>query len=226
MEPAKLFRDVHAIIFDLDGTLVRTTRLKYEAYRRALAQWGSELDYEYYKTLVGESRRTTCREFIKHFGLDRPWRELSEAREREDRAIRAEETSIPVIPEAEAFLLAIPPARFHRALVSSASMDHIEWVLERTGLGPRFETVIAGDELPNKPEPDLYLCAIEMASVQPWDAVVIEDSAAGVIGAARAGTRVVAVPDEFTRKQDFSRAHVRVDSLGQLIPFLKAAARI
>lgn len=223
MDAARLFRDVRAIVFDLDGTLVRTTRLKYESYRRVLAHWGCDLDYPFYQGLVGQSRRTTCRKLIKHFGIDRSWTELAAECEREDRVMRAQ-ARIPVIPEAEAFVSTIPAAKYHRALVSSAAMDYIEWVLERTGLGQYFDTVIAGNELPQKPEPDLYLCAIEVASVQPWDAVVIEASAAGVIGAVRAGARVVAVPDEDTRRQDFSRAHVRVDSLDQLIPFLKAAA--
>jgi beta-phosphoglucomutase-like phosphatase (HAD superfamily) len=80
--------------------------------------------------------------------------------------------------------------------------------------------VVSGENLPNKPAPDLYLAAIETASVVPWDAVVLEDSELGVASAVRAGARAVAVPSETTRGQDFSRAHVRVDSLDQLIPFL------
>jgi len=219
VEPANLFRGVRALIFDLDGTLVLTDRLKYESYRRALKRWGKRLDFDFYKTLIGKSRRETCRRIVRHFDLDIKWPELAEAREQEQKAIMAD-APIPVIEPALRFLQAIPREKYHVGLVSSSSMDRIEWALKRSGLGRHFDTVVSGDELPNKPEPDLYLCAIELASVAPWDSVVIEDSEPGVVGAVRAGARVVAVPNKATAGQDFSRAHVRVDSLDQLIPFL------
>ncbi|KPL09268.1 hypothetical protein AMJ85_06910 [candidate division BRC1 bacterium SM23_51] len=219
MEAVNLFRGVRAIIFDLDGTLVLTDRLKYESYRRALLKWEKSLAFDFYKGLIGKSRRKTCEEIVAHVGLEVTWTDLAEAREREFQALTAE-AKVPVIRPAVRFLRAIPGARYHRGLVSSAAMDRVEWALDCTGLRDYFDTVVSGERLPNKPAPDLYLGAIEMASVSPWGAVVIEDSEPGVIGAVRAGARVVAVPNEATRGQDFSRAHVRVDSLDQLIPFL------
>ena len=219
MEPSGLFRSVRAIVFDLDGTLVLTDRLKYESYRRAVAQWGKELGFDFYKTLIGESRRETCQRIADHLALDMPWTNLAEAREREFQALMTQ-AKVPVIRTALSFLRAIPRPHYHVGLVSSASMDRIEWALKRARLRRYFDDVISGENLPNKPEPELYLAAIEMAAVTPWDTVVIEDSEAGVESAVRAGARVVAVPNEATRGQDFSRAHVRVDSLDHLIPYL------
>lgn len=219
MEAATLFRGVRAIIFDLDGTLVSTDRLKYESYRRAALRWGKHLDYEFYKTVIGESRREICRRILVHLHLDVPWTDLADARESENQAVM-KEAKIPIIRPALRFLRAISRDKYHVGLVSSASMDRVEWALNGTGMRRYFDTVVSGENLPNKPAPDLYLAAIETAAVVPWDSVVIEDSESGVAGAVRAGARVVAVPNEGTRGQDFSRAHVRVDSLDQLIPFL------
>jgi len=219
VEAANLFRGVRAIILDLDGTLVSTDRLKYESYRRALSRWDKRLDHAFYKTVIGESRRETCQRMLAHLGLDKPWTDLADARESEYRALMAE-ARIPIIRPALRFLRAIPRPQYHVGLVSSSSMDRIEWALNGARLRRYFDTVVSGEKLRNKPQPDLYLAAIEMAAVVPWDSVVIEDSEAGVVGAVRAGARVVAVPNEATRRQNFSRAHVRVDSLDQLIPFL------
>jgi len=219
MEIAALFRSVRAIVFDLDGTLVLTDRLKYESYLRAVAQWGRHLDFAFYKTLIGESRRETCQRIVDHLALDMSWTDLAQAREREFQAMMAQARA-PVVRAALRFLRAIPRPHYHVGLVSSASMDWIEWVLKRTRLSRHFDSVISGENLPNKPEPDPYLAAIEVAAVTPWDTVVAEDSQAGVESAVRAGARVVAVPNEATRGQDFSRAHVRVDSLDHLIPYL------
>lgn len=219
MEPVNLFRAVRAIIFDLDGTLVPTERLKYESYRLAVLRWGKSLDYEFYKGLIGASRGETCQRILAKLGLDKPWTELAEAREQEFQALIAK-ARIPIIRPALRFLRAIPRSKYHIGLVSSSSMDRIEWALTGAHLRRYFDVVVSGEKLPNKPAPDLYLAAIEMASVTPWDCVVIEDSEAGVMSAVRAGARAVAVPNDATRGQDFSRAHLRVDSLEHLIPFL------
>jgi HAD superfamily hydrolase (TIGR01509 family) len=219
VEAANLFRGVRAIIFDLDGTLVSTERLKYESYRRAVLHWDRRLDYEFYKTVIGESHRETCQRILAYLHLDVPWTELADARESEYQAVM-KEAKIPIIRPALRFLHAIPRAKYHVGLASSSSMDRIEWALKGSGLRRYFNTVVSGENLPNKPQPDLYLAAIETASVVPWDAVVLEDSEAGITSAVRAGARAVAVPNDATRRQDFSRAQVRVDSLAQLIPFL------
>ena len=219
MNPANLFRGVRAVIFDLDGTLVATERLKFESYQRAVGRWNKELDYEFYKTTIGESRREVCRRILDHLQLTAPWKDLADAREVEYQAVMAG-SKVPIIRSALKFLHAIPRAKYHVGLVSSSTMDHIEWALNSTGLRKYFDAIVSGERLPNKPEPDLYLAAIELAAVTPWDVVALEDSEAGVTSAVRAGARAVAAPTDGTRGQDFSRAHVRVDSLEQLIPFL------
>jgi len=219
VEPANLFRAVRAIIFDLDGTLVLTDRLKYDSYRLAVSRWGKNLDSEFYKGLVGLSRVETCRRILAQLGLDKPWTELAEAREREYQALTVG-ARVPIIRPALRFLRAIPRPKYHIGLVSSSTMDRVEWALTGAHLRPYFDSVVSGESLPNKPAPDLYVAAIEMASAIPWDCVVIEDSEAGITGAVRAGARAVAVPTNATRGQDFSRAHLRVDSLEHLIPFL------
>jgi HAD superfamily hydrolase (TIGR01509 family) len=219
VDAASLFRSVRAIIFDLDGTLIASERLKYESYRRAAARWDKRLDFSLYKTLIGLPRRELCRSILDHLQINVPWTDLADAREAEAQAVMAE-AKVPIIRPALRFLHAIPRDKFHLGLLSSSSMDRIEWALRSTGLRRHFDTVVSGENLPPKPEPDLYVAAIEVAAVVPWDAVVLENSQAGVAGAVRAGARVVAVPNEATRGQDFSRAHVRVDSLDQLTPFL------
>ena len=219
MEPANLFRGIRAIIFDLDGTLVLTDRLKFESYRRVALHWDKTLKYDFYRGLIGKSRRETSERIVEHLGLSVPWSELATVREQEYQKLMVE-ARIPIIRPALHFLKAIPRPRYRIGLVSSSSMDRIEWALNGTRLRKYFDSVVSGENLPNKPEPDLYLAAIELASATPWDCVVIEDSESGVIGAVRAGARTVAVPNEATREQDFSRAHLRVDSLEHLIPFL------
>jgi len=64
----------------------------------------------------------------------------------------------------------------------------------RQGIGP-FEVSVAGDEVVHgKPHPEPYLTACARLRVDPREAVVLEDSPAGVASGEAAGCAVVAVP--------------------------------
>ena len=85
------------------------------------------------------------------------------------------------------------------------------------GLGDRFDVVIAGDRVARgKPAPDLFLAAARALDATPDICLVLEDSAAGVAAAKRAGMTCVAVPDLRVSRPDLSEADFVVDSLHQV----------
>jgi HAD superfamily hydrolase (TIGR01509 family) len=103
-------------------------------------------------------------------------------------------------------------AGLRMAVASSSTLRLIEHVLGRFELRPLFDAVISGDHVKNaKPAPDIFLLAAERLGVSPQDAVVLEDSLAGVRAANAAGMAVVAIP-EFERTPFVSLAsHVLSD---------------
>lgn len=79
------------------------------------------------------------------------------------------------------------------AVVSSSSPEHIAEVLDACGIGGHFDTVMSGELVErSKPDPEVYLRAIERLGVQPGECVAIEDSAAGIAAAKAAGAVVIA----------------------------------
>src|SRR5437667_435736 len=64
-----------------------------------------------------------------------------------------------------------------------------------------------------KPEPDAYLATARRLGVSAAACVVVEDSHRGIVAAHRAGAAAIAVPNAFTRQQDFALAAAVVDSL-------------
>jgi beta-phosphoglucomutase-like phosphatase (HAD superfamily) len=63
-------------------------------------------------------------------------------------------------------------------------------------LTPFFEVIVTGGEIErDKPDPDVYLRAVEKLDVSPEASLVIEDSLSGVAGGKAAGTQVSAIPD-------------------------------
>ena len=79
-----------------------------------------------------------------------------------------------------------------------------------------FEFVLAGDVVSKKkPDPEIYLLALEKTGLQPDSCVVIEDSRNGVAAAKKAGLYVVATTNIYTENEDLSKADIVVTSLGE-----------
>ena len=78
-----------------------------------------------------------------------------------------------------------------------------------------FKFVLAGDIVTKKkPDPAIYLLAMEKSGLQPQECLVIEDSRNGVLAAKAAGMHVVATSNFYTEREDLSEADVIVTALG------------
>ena len=79
----------------------------------------------------------------------------------------------------------------------------------------RFEFVLAGDVVSKKkPDPEIYLLALEKSGLDPRQCIVVEDSRNGILAAKAAGLRVVVTTNAYTEREDLSDADIIVTSLG------------
>ena len=78
-----------------------------------------------------------------------------------------------------------------------------------------LEFVLAGDVVSKKkPDPEIYLLALEKSGLSPDECIVIEDSRNGILAAKAAGLRAVATTNIYTENEDLSDASIVVTSLG------------
>ena len=78
-----------------------------------------------------------------------------------------------------------------------------------------LEFVLAGDVVSKKkPDPEIYLLALEESGLSPEECIVIEDSRNGLLAAKAAGLRAVATTNIYTENEDLSDASIVVTSLG------------
>ena len=78
-----------------------------------------------------------------------------------------------------------------------------------------FKFVLAGDIVhKKKPDPAIYLLALEKTGLQPEECLVVEDSRNGILAAKAAGMHVVATSNFYTEREDLSDADVIVTTLG------------
>ncbi|MCJ7684923.1 MAG: HAD-IA family hydrolase, partial [Desulfobacteraceae bacterium] len=80
----------------------------------------------------------------------------------------------------------------------------------------KFKFVLAGDMVSKKkPDPEIYLLALEKTGLKPEECVVIEDSRNGLLAAKEAGMHVVATTNIYTENEDLSEADIVVTCLGE-----------
>jgi len=122
-----------------------------------------------------------------------------------------------LLPGVDAILRAANAAGLQIGLASSSTCAWVTGHLTRLGIIQYFNCVLARDDVRRtKPDPELFLSALDCLGLQPDQAVVFEDSPNGILAARRAGIFAVAVPGELTRHLSIDNADLRLDSLADL----------
>lgn len=181
-----------AVLFDMDGTLVDTEPLWYEAEVRLVADHGGELGPGHAEQLLGKPIEYSASYLREVTGLDVDAATLSDRLN--VRMVKLLSEGVEWRPGAEELLGALVAAGVRCGLVSASHRMIIDAVLTRLA-EDRFEITVAHDDVTStKPDPEPYLLAARHLGVDPADCLVFEDSPTGAASAVAAGCRVVVVP--------------------------------
>ncbi|MFQ9372576.1 MAG: HAD family hydrolase [Faecalibacillus intestinalis] len=85
-----------------------------------------------------------------------------------------------------------------------------------------FNGIVCGSEVEHgKPAPDIFLKACDKLNVEPEEALVLEDSEAGIQAASEAKISVICIPDmKFPQEKYLKVEHV-YDSLEDVVSYLE-----
>jgi HAD superfamily hydrolase (TIGR01509 family) len=195
-----------AVLFDFDGTLWDSETAVFGVFRDLFAKHGQELTLSTWSaaigTLDGFDPYATLHELTGQ-ALD-----IDAVRANTEERIGEAARRVPLRPGVEAFLRRLDEAGVRRALVSS---DHSEWLvthLERLGWPEGWSAMVCadGDAARAKPEPHLYLAALQILGVAADETFAIEDSPNGIRAAKAAGLLCVCIPNDATAQLDVSEA--------------------
>ncbi|MFF7654238.1 HAD family hydrolase [Streptomyces sp. NPDC007983] len=183
---------LQAVLLDMDGTLVDTEDIWWDAEVSIFAELGHALAEEYRQVVVGGPMARSASFLIEATGADIALAELSGLLN--SRFTELLDGTVPMLPGARRLLTELAAHEVPTALVSASHRRVMDRLLR--SIGPEnFALTVAGDETGRtKPHPDPYLFAAAGLAADPARCVVIEDTATGVRAAEAAGCRVVAVP--------------------------------
>ena len=178
---------LQAVLFDMDGTLVDTERLWWEAVEQVAGRPLGEADQP---EVLGRPVEHTA----AWLGAATGRAETDLAAELHREFAARVRTGIVPRPGALDLLDALARAEVPTALVTASPRAVADVVLDALGAGRFAVSVTADDTDRTKPAPDPYLAACRALGVEPAACVAVEDTETGVASAEAAGCAVLAVP--------------------------------
>ena len=194
-----------AILFDLDGVLVDSTR----SVDRQWRLWAERKGVDGDKVIaIAHGVRTieVIRFVAPHLDAESEVREI-ESREAEDT------DGVEIMSGAVDLVRTIPEG--HWGVVTSGTRDLASARLRFGGLPVPKVLVTADDVVNGKPHPEPYLKGAKLLGVKPTDCLVIEDAPAGIQSARAGGMKVVGITSTYPESQ-LSTADIVVRRLAQI----------
>ena len=194
---------ISCVLFDLDGVLVDATEWHYEALNRALRLFGFDITrYEHLSGYNGLPTRKKLEMLSVEKGLPAALHtmlnRLKQVYTRDEILTRCR----PVF-EKEYMLSRLKAEGYQMAVCSNSIRESLEMMIRQSGLAEYFDFLVSNEDVKKpKPDPEIYLKAIERLGVSPSEVLIVEDAPHGVEAARRSGAHLCQVTG-FTDVEDF-----------------------
>lgn len=201
---------IRALLFDMDGLMIDSERLYFDAEREIARRYGREVRDETLWKMMGRKPLESLEVYVRDTGLPITAAEAFAIRNViMTRKFQEDLTPLPGLDH----ILNTFRGRLKLAVATGAQGEFLDLVVDRLGLRAMFDLLQSSDDIrAGKPDPEIFLTACRRLNLPPAECCVLEDSGNGVLAGRRAGCRVVAVPSDYTRTHDFSPAdHIAAD---------------
>lgn len=210
-----------AVIWDLDGTLVDSEAYHWQSWQHALALDGVHVTYDQFKATFGQRNETILRGWLGDGATRDRIDRIADAKEIEYRRLAAVHGLTP-LPGAAEWLARLHANGWKQAIGSSAPRENVTVMLQALHLSHYFDAITSSEDVRNgKPDPEVFLVAAGKVGVEPSHCIVVEDAAAGVEAARRAGMRCIGVSRTATLPADAfvrSLADLASNAFDSLVP--------
>jgi len=205
-------RHVAALIFDFDGLIVDSETPGFQAWSEVYTTHGCSLPFDKYSACIGtiggfdlhayleeQSGRSLDRAALER-ACNTRWLQLMHAQ--------------PMLPGIAACVSSAKRRGLKLAIASSSTQKWVTRNLRKFELLDQFDAICTSDHVSAvKPDPALYLLALEKLGVKADQAIAFEDSPNGILAAKRAGIFCIAIPNPLTKDLPLELADRRLGSL-------------
>ncbi|MFQ3549382.1 MAG: HAD-IA family hydrolase [Armatimonadota bacterium] len=192
---------VKGIVFDMDGVLVDSEKYICKAAMMMFAERGVEVKAEDFLPFVGAGEDRYVGGVAEKYNLD--W-DIQEIKARTYQIYgEIVHNNLEPLPGVLTFIKKAREKGLKLAVATSADKIKMETNLREIGISAdTFDAVVNGLDVVNKkPNPEIFLKAIEKLGLKPEECLVVEDAVNGVKAAKSAGAKCLALMTSFTKEE-------------------------
>lgn len=211
-----------AVIFDMDGLMINSERVTFDGYCRVMKDMGLTITEEFYTTLLGKTIATARQLFVDVYGEDFDLDEVL-PKVHKYMADLFDTQGVPLKKGLIELLTYLKENNYKTIVATSSHRDRVDHILEIADIAKYFDDSICGDEVTHgKPNPEVFLRSCEKLGVDTSEAIVLEDSEAGIQAAYTGHIDVICIPDMKYPEEQYANMTTKIlDSLDLVIDFLK-----
>lgn len=204
-----------AIIFDMDGVLIDSSKYIWEAHNSILEEEDIHLSKNEITPYRGMSLRDQYGIWKKKYGIKKY--NLEEFRQKsleiQQKLMKKEKPNSSLVK----LLKQAKEKNIRMAVATSSTRYRAKWILKKLKIIDYFESIVTADDVEkHKPEPHLFLAAAKKLSIEPEDCVVIEDAQNGIDAAKRANMKVVGLLRKHHTRAELGKADLVAESFDKL----------
>ena len=207
------------IIFDMDGLMFDTEKMYYKSCKKFALDYGFSYDIDKRNQMAGMSESGIHRFITADIGSEEKTTQfrtkLKEYREEYfktyDKSLKKEGL--------DQLLEFIKENNVRACVASSSSREKVSFLLDKENISGYFDFIISGEDLKeSKPNPEIFIKAIEKSGVNKNEALILEDSNNGYKAAKASGIDYFIIHDtSFDKNFDADR---ELDNLYQAIDYI------
>ena len=192
---------IKAILFDMDGVLIDAKDWHYDALNRALEHFGYTISREsHLSTFDGLPTRQKLEILARSKGLPVGLHDFLNALKQSYTLEISHQRCKPVFNHQYA-LSRLKSDGYQLAVCSNSVRQSIEAMMQLSALEPYLDLVISNqDVVSGKPDPEMYLKAMQSLQRKPEECLILEDNEHGIEAANASGGHLlkIGVPADVT----------------------------
>jgi len=180
-------------LFDLDGTLFDTKEANYYAYKKALNEFGYDLDYKYF---CDECYGKVYKEFLLSI-TDGMEETLKTIHNRKKELYYTYFSKVKMNKHLFEIAKNIG-SEYYLVVATTSSKKNAYEILRYFNKEDMFDLILTNEDITySKPNPEIFLKAMEYFKISPDNTIIFEDSKVGIEAARKSGANVFII-DSFT----------------------------